>query len=389
MSGYWPIITFVTGTFFTIINLTFLIRNGYNPLWLRNLLLIRARRKCVSLFWTDIPTVNSNNCTPCSLGSEHGPNAGPVLAHESALKCWSNTVGEVFSSASFNEVPFPRSLHDPDRYICVDEKTLLAFIFSVIPDTTGELSSNEAPGSVFDGSVVEFAEEGGNLIAHVKGTHRRYLTFDDCDGLVHGYPPWYRRTIKLNYPGRNLTLEHPCFRNSRNCARAGWVIAVALTDIAPIPAYLDRSTVVEGGGRGKVLRAGCTRALVVLERLRGLQIRASNLVAAIAEVCNLLDNGPSMGTYVPMPRGEAMCAEIWHDLVRVAIQIFDTKPADNLSTDAMDALGTKADLIVYWASFGVYKVLKYWKQPGREIVLDKRLTPGRKVYLEDCRRPIR
>lgn len=312
----------------------------------------------------------------------------PVPGHEAAKECWRQTIGELFSFAEFGQTAFPRDLYNPERYLCVDIEVLLAFIFSVVPDTRDELSNNEAPGSVFDGSVVELADDGAYLKAHIQGTHRRYLTYEDCDGLVRGFPPWYRHTIKLNYPDANLTLKHPCFKNPRKCARGGWVIAVALTDVVPVPAYLDSPNIVEGQGRGKVLRAGCERVRVVLKRLKEMQSQPSNLAHAITEITRLLELGPSMGTYVPMPDISGMSSDNWYRLARTAIEIFDTKPADRLSADAILALETNGDLIVYWASRGAYKVLDYWKNPGREVVWDERLTPGRRIYVEDCRLPL-
>ncbi|UKZ73814.1 hypothetical protein TrVFT333_001467 [Trichoderma virens FT-333] len=398
MSSLWSIIGVSFACFFGTIGFIWVICGSWKVKWFRDLVSSLCPRKCKSLTWRDIRSgrlVHSHKCGNCKKALEHGANMLPVLQHHPLPKCWEATVGEVFSSTTytrgsitFNETSFPRSLDAPKRYLCVDVEVLLAFIFMVIPDATEEIVIKRLPGKVFDGSIVKLEEEEGNLIAHVKGTHRRYLTFEDCDGLVRSYPPWYRRTVKLNFPGANQEMNHPCFNDSSNVTRAGWVIAVAVTDVEPVPAYLDRPTFVEEIERGKVLLMGCRRTLIVLNRLKEMQIQASNLMAAIAQVELLLDKGPSIGSCVPEPAGQALPANEFCRLARVATEIFDTKPVDRLSTDAVKALETNADLIVYWANHGVHKVLTYSKQPGREIVRDERLRPGRKIYLQDCRLPM-
>lgn len=382
MSDTWTIVSFVVGTFLGTIGVIFMFRTGCG--WGR-------RRKCKALFWTDIANgelADKNICQVCALGSEHPEDFSPVAQHETDPKCWSKTVGEVFGASTFRTTPFPKGLEDSGRYLCVDINVLLAMIFAVIPDAGLEVVGHEAPGIVFDGSVVEMVEEEGNIIAHVKGKHRRRLTREDCDGLVRSFPPWYRRIVKLNRPGASLTVDHPCFRDPRNCARGGWVLLVTLSDIAPTPAYLDRSLFVDGEQRGRVLRAGCIRVRIILEKFQSLGLQASNLDSALTEIGHLLDSGPSMGTHVSEPRQEPMSDDEWLRLVQAAVGIFDTAPA-HLTLESLRPLGTHAELVIYWASMGAFKVLQYWKHPGRDIWWDERLKPGRKVYLQDCRRPLK
>ena len=126
------------------------------------------------LFWTNIATgdlVNRDKCQMCAFSEhrEHPKDLSPVFDYGPTPKCWTNTVGEVFSASSFSKTHFPKALEDPNRYICVDVKVLHAMIFSVIPDAGLETWSYDAPGNGFDSSVVELEEEEGYVIAHVKG----------------------------------------------------------------------------------------------------------------------------------------------------------------------------------------------------------------------------
>ena len=120
-----------------------------------------------------------------------------------------------------------------------------------------------------------------------------------------------------------------------------------------------------------------------MEKLQRLQIPAPNLEFALAEIGRSLYHGPSIGTHVPEPRTEMMSDDEWLALVRIAIEVFDTLPAEfdippanSLRSEVMHALRTHAEPIVHGPSYGVYKALQYWKHPGRETVWDERLKPG-------------
>jgi hypothetical protein len=154
-----------------------------------------------------------------------------------------------------------------------------------------------------------------------------------------------------------------------------------------MPVYLDRSKHVDGKERGVVLRAGCERARIVLERLRKSQRGPSNLENAIGWICKLQRLGPSFGSIVKMPAGDSMSPEAWCRMVRSATQAFDTPPSERFSQEAINVLHEHGDLVVHGASYGVYKVLDYWKSPEREKVWDKQLQKGLKVHLQDCCHP--
>jgi len=61
------------------------------------------------------------------------------------------------------------------------------------------------------------------------------------------------------------------------------------------------------------------------------------------------------------------------------MQAFDTLPSERFSQETIDILQEHGDLVVHWASYGVYKVLDYWRNPWREIVWDGRLKKGLKA----------
>jgi hypothetical protein len=74
-----------------------------------------------------------------------------------------------------------------------------------------------------------------------------------------------------------------------------------------------------------------------------------------------------------MPLGVSLSPETWCRVARIVMQAFDTPPSERFSQEPVDVLQEHGDLVVHWASCGVYKVLDYWKKPGREILWDGRL----------------
>lgn len=87
------------------------------------------------------------------------------------------------------------------------------------------------------GDFVEIEGKGDVLVAHLKGTIQRNLTKKTIEGILEGYPPWYRESLSL---GHGRVAPFP-IQSSKDLARAGWVIAVGLGKgiEKPLPFHVD------------------------------------------------------------------------------------------------------------------------------------------------------
>lgn len=85
----------------------------------------------------------------------------------------------------------------------------------------------------FDRTHVQIKElEGGLLVAHMEGSSRKSLTKGDVEGLLAGYPLWYREFLRTPHgPSVPYPITSPDDIN-----RVGWVVAVGLSDVEPLAA---------------------------------------------------------------------------------------------------------------------------------------------------------
>lgn len=302
---------------------------------------------------------------------------------------------------------FPPDLGNRDKFIRIDESTLLAFILGAVPEEFPQSFSRIKQSGA---AMHRVGVQGSHVIVHIRGTHQRRLSKQDCIGLIDGYPPWYRETLIINYPPElpPWTMRHPLAQGREFLSRAGWVIAVALSDTKPVPIYLpDPADPNPSAKRGSILRRGCERVLAVLERqdvrdFCRVNSKTKEYESAVRYINISIDtNTDSASWYVKAPGIGAMTSEWWRTICRAVIEIFDKPPKlpnrddDDTSGDISlqlsrlgvdrQQVGVAAQLLLHWASRGVFQTIAYMKNPGRELVLDPRLKGVDKIYLEDCR----
>jgi hypothetical protein len=219
--------------------------NGIRILSLAIKTLLRTIRpslaKCERLVWEDIPEgiIYEDQPPPESLLRDQDS------AHCSSKTCWLNSLAKVFPRAwdspfrRLARVDKPISLSCLREYVCIDAKTLLAFIMC-----SAELSYSAGvmdPRSVADWypkglrfgvAVVELWETVNSniVVAHLHGSMLYRLTKGDLEGILAGYPPWYREHLQI---GQDQRIPHP-IQGRSDIFRAGWVIAVGLFRTEPL-----------------------------------------------------------------------------------------------------------------------------------------------------------
>lgn len=249
-----------------------------------------------------------------------------------------------------------------------------------------------------DAAIYKVGVQKGHVIVHTRGAHQRKMTKQDCIGLISGYPPWYREALIVKYPPElpPWSMRHPLAQGREFFSRGGWVIAVPLSDTKPVPIYRP-DPADPGAARGKILRGGCERVLQVLSRqnLREFLIantKSGEYDSAIKLIeISIKTNTDSVSGYVRAPDIGSMQPDWWQTVCRAAIEIFDKAPALDISSQLarlcvqQQKRNVAAQLILHWASRGVFEIIAYVKNPGRELVLDSRPNEVSEIYLEDCR----
>lgn len=249
-----------------------------------------------------------------------------------------------------------------------------------------------------DAAIYKVGVQKGHVIVHTRGAHQRKMTKQDCIGLISGYPPWYRETLIVKYPPElpPWSMRHPLAQGRDFLSRGGWVIAVPLSDTKPVPIYRP-DPADPGAERGNILRGGCERVLQVLSRqdLREFLIantKSGEYDSAIKLIeISIKSNTDSVSGYVRAPDIGLMQPDWRQTVCRAAIEIFDKAPALDISSQParlcvqQQKRDVAAQLILHWASRGVFEIIAYVKNPGRELVLDSRSNEVSEIYLEDCR----
>ena len=193
-----------------------------------------ASALCERLLWEDVPDGLIHDCSATANACSHSE------LHRSSKGCWEETLAKVFSrgwisSSRRNQmVPKPSELDLNQQYLCTDAKTILAFIVCSMSDKGLEKPSYFQDGLQFGDSSIEI-KENNVLVAHLKGTVHRNLTKKTIEGILAGYPPWYRESLTMPH---GPVVPYPILSRD-DIFRAGWVIAVGLGENPPLPLVLS------------------------------------------------------------------------------------------------------------------------------------------------------
>lgn len=221
-----------------------LLRTVMEPLLHRLLALFwPASVRCERLQWEDIPDGQLCVHTPvtewtslCKVG--HRP-----------VDCLNSTIGSVFSRAWVSVqrrekwVKKPVGLDLRTSYVRTDVQTLKAYLMLVERDDLLYF------GLDVDQSPVHFKQVRNVLTAHLTTRSTTYdapcclMTKDDLDCLLHGCPPFYRKTFSLTdggiardssqTPELGPSLTSP-IKDPSDIPRAGWIVACGLSDFPPV-----------------------------------------------------------------------------------------------------------------------------------------------------------
>ncbi len=188
---------------------------------------------CETLFWDDVPDGNLHECNNCTGRT----NTRLHLAHhDKGTECWREMLANAFSRAWIlpgrrqRLVPKPTTLELKQKYLCTDAKTVLAFILCAMK-SNDRVGVHDRDDHRFGGCTVSANGHNGTVIAHLTGSVQRNSTKATIEGILAGYPPWYRETLVISH---GPVIPHP-IKSRDDIFRAGWVVGVGLSEQEPLP----------------------------------------------------------------------------------------------------------------------------------------------------------
>ncbi|KAH7403103.1 heterokaryon incompatibility protein-domain-containing protein [Cadophora sp. MPI-SDFR-AT-0126] len=191
----------------------------------------QRRDLCERLFWEDIDQIPEGYSSSLYRSFKWGdPHVYGIGLGKPLTKCWAHTLRGVYSEAwkspqrQMARIPKPPLLDPNLNYICTDIHTLMGFFYSS-HRYGGQADAH--PHSHFDIRPLS----DGTLVTHLTGGCERFLTKRDIEGLLSGYPPWYRYRIQLD---SNRSVPSP-IKCEDDVYRAGWLIALGLNVVEYIP----------------------------------------------------------------------------------------------------------------------------------------------------------
>jgi hypothetical protein len=245
------------------------------------------------------------------------------------------------------------------NYVCSDTRTILAFILCTVdhkPWKSYRPSVIWSPEDLrFDSTHINIMELGdGTLVAHLEGSFKNNLTKGDIEGLLAGYPPWYRELVHMPH---GPSIPHPIV-SLDDINRAGWVVAVGLSDVEPLSAIPRDGELV-----GKPIQRTYD---IIKERLLPAYPNDINVKSAKEAVRHLVRRGTQSGveTYLNGGFGKFRCNDIptlSGSQATFAMRLFNEAPNIPLAPDDIAKL-TPILLPVVDAAFrGAYEIVALLK----------------------------
>lgn len=341
-----------------------------------------SKGRCERLEWEDIePHYRVHECREYYCPHTDG-------AHSN--KCWQQTLALVFSRAWNSPQRRRETVEKPEilplnrNYVCTNARVILAFILCTVDYKPWKIY---IPGIAwspkhlrFDDTHIRVKEfEDGTVVAHLRGSFKNNLTKGDIEGLLAGYPPWYRELVRMPH---GPSVPHPIM-NQNDINRAGWAVAVGLIDIEPLSAMPH-----DGALTDKPIERTYD---VIKGRLLPDFPDDVNVKSAVQAVWYLTSRHTQSGveTYL----SGQFDRERRDDIPKLsgsqatfAMRIFNQAPNIRLTSGDVATL-TPILLPVVDAAFrGAYKVVSLLKnQSGKSfdwppILMD----PKRRIFVEDC-----
>ncbi|CAM6113849.1 unnamed protein product [Calypogeia fissa] len=356
--------------------------------------IISSKGLCPLLVWDDIAPqgyvheCHQNPCRMVLVTSTHG-------AHNPQSKCWLSTLGVVFTQAWMSPARQHKTVRKPEvlplnrNYVCTDARTIQGFILCSVKkvpywaqdSSMYSLGTAWSPENLrFDDTFVETKQlADGTVVVHLEGSLQLNLTKGDIEGLLVGYPPWYRESVCMPH---GPIVPHP-IKSVHDINRAGWVVAVGLSDAEPLP-----GVPWDGELRLKPIR----RTYDVIEgRLRPRFPNDVNVRCAAEAVKYLASRGTQSGVESCLggdfytQRSDTI-QKLSDPEATFAMKLFNEPP--NIALTAEDVAELEPILLpVVDAAFrGAYKIVALLKNLGGknfhwpELLKD----PRRRIFVEDC-----
>ena len=283
--------------------------------------------------------------------------------------------GWISSNRRNQVVPKPASLDLNKQYLCTDAKTILVFIVCSLSNQGRHKTSYFPDGLQFGDSSVEIKEKNDILVAHLKGTVHQNLTKKPVEGILAGYPPWYRESLTMPH---GPIVPYPILSRD-DVFRAGWVVAVGLGENKPLPLVLSRD---------KLNDKPIKRVWEILKyKIKPQFSTDTNLEAACEAVDYLWQRKTASG--VDMYLTEDLNHN-WsrsrplngHECV-FAMAVFNDYTT--LTEQEKERLKPIFLPVVYAAFRGACKVIQHLSHFSQTLSIpDSLRDPGRPVFLRDC-----
>lgn len=277
----------------------------------------------------------------------------------------------------------PEALEFDRRYLLTDAGTVLAaFICSAkLDDEYTRISCHENE-IIYGENSIKVKEHQGIFVAHFTGqfqVQNSRLTKEDIDGILRGYPPFYREFISLKHGPK---VPHP-IQSTDDIPRAGWIVGAGLSEDPPFPFFIAANTWSAIDQFNKAMK----RTLDVLEQNIAEQFPDDdNVENVIRAVRYMINNQTESGVERYIPGAEVPGGEFNHlngKQCAFAMRIFNNFTP--LSDEDVVQLRPILAPVLNAAFQGVYTVMRYIKNGERDIVLPSLLkNRSRAIYLKDC-----
>jgi hypothetical protein len=329
---------------------------------------------CDRLIWDDIlPDHPFHECATV-------PLCPHPTTHTKQERCWKAGFCHVFSRSwkhTRSTVAKPASLSLKKEYICTDIRTIQAFLLATSEKELFGLAFMEVTSTQYHfrykSSVVTLQTmKDGTLTAHLEGHLHNNLTKGDVQGLMLGYPPTYRETIKLQRTG--FLVPHP-IRTPADVSRAGWLVAIGIGKERAIPiARYDRNW------ENKAV----VRALTVVRcRLRSEFPLDENVNFVLNGLTILLNN--SSNSFGRRLRDFKKIIDMSADQAIYGMNFFNEGPRKELSEDDLRRLTPEFRLaLVDAVHAGAAWVIEVELEKDTFHVPFKEMDPTTRVFLTDC-----
>ncbi|KIJ49126.1 hypothetical protein M422DRAFT_777654 [Sphaerobolus stellatus SS14] len=355
---------------------------------------------CEFLSWNDISDGPLHLCRESKHKADLIEPCQHIQHHSSGYLCWKDTIGAFFNT-TLNErkkkyINKPRGLKRNREFLRVDPKIISAYVLSslaIFEEKSAGDSSRPALRMHFQKDrysreILVHIESHSNILGP---RNSPFLTKNEVECLLRGYPPFYRETIEHN----GFYVQWP-IRTEADIARGGWIIAIGLQtkQIEPIPLYKD------------VLREATGECGMVFWRsiFRVQEILETNFVPAYAGRsivihAALMAIRHSVGEHTLASIPLESCGELpWeasqppslsYSQCILAMEVFNQSPY--LSGEQLDQLRLKTEPILpgvlYAAVKGVERCVKYIREPRRELedLIPPWLDGIEYLYIKGCK----